>query len=365
MTNETAKGVLIRPMKADEKKTVGAVMRQSFELTQQLFFSWSRDVLVAEQDGSLLGAVVLKMFPIPFGRKGGLISWIFTAPEARGTGAGQRLLEAGLAYLEEQGCDELMACVEGFNTSSSKLFATRGFSILSPGEQFRRYGVGMLAIWFHTFHYIDVGHFLWVRPAATQPDSPGLQWWGNWLANIVIFLLALWRRSNFGQLSLLSVIEIPLLLALFLGLRTLSMRWMANRQKMEVRYRAWESGFLLSLMIALTFGALYPILGNIYPISNRWRYRDLLPKLGPVALSGVISSLVLTWVAWAALQFAEPGPDVAHLISSAMNMGLVMLIFDTLLVFFPFVSFNGRRIWDWNKLIWGLCALAVVGLFFV
>ena len=123
------KGIYIRPMRAEEKRDVGAIMRRSFELTQQLFFSWSSDVLVAEQDGKLLGAVVLKMFPLPGDRKGGLIAWVFTAPEARGTGAGQRLIEAALKFLEEQDCDELMACVEGYNSSSSKLFATRGFSI--------------------------------------------------------------------------------------------------------------------------------------------------------------------------------------------------------------------------------------------
>ena len=201
------KGIYIRPMRAEEKRDVGAIMRRSFELTQQLFFSWSSDVLVAEQDGKLLGAVVLKMFPLPGDRKGGLIAWVFTAPEARGTGAGQRLIEAALKFLEEQDCDELMACVEGYNSSSSKLFATRGFSILSPGEQFRRYGMGACAMWIHTFHYIDVGHFLWMRPAAAQPDNPAMQWWGNWLANVLIYLLALWRRSGFRQLSLSSALD--------------------------------------------------------------------------------------------------------------------------------------------------------------
>jgi len=357
--------MLIRPMRPEEKGDVGAIMRQSFELTQQLFFSWSSNVLVAEQDRKILGAVVLKMFPLPAGRKGGMIAWVFTAPEARGTGSGQRLIETGLEFLEEQGCDELMACVEGYNTSSSKLFATRGFSILSAGDQFRRYGLGALAMWFHTFHYIDVGHFLWVRPAASQPDSPTLQWWGNWLANILVFLLALWRRNSFGQLSLSSVVAIPLLLATFLGIRSLSMKWMARRQKMEIRYRAWESGFPLSLLIALAFGGPYPVLGNFYPRSDRWRYRDLLPKLGPVALSGVLPVLVLTWGTWALLQFGGLNTEASQWISSAMTISQIMLLFDIVLIFFPFVSFNGRRIWDWNKLVWGFCALATVLLLFV
>jgi hypothetical protein len=220
-------------------------------------------------------------------------------------------------------------------------------------------------MWFHTFHYIDVGHFLWVRPAASEPDSPGLQWCGNWLANFLVFLLAMWRRNSFGQLSLSSVVAIPLLLAIFLGLRSLSMKWMARRQKMDIRYRAWESGFPLSLLIALAFGGPYPVLGNFYPTSDRWRYRDLLPKLGPLALSGVLPGLALTWGAWALSQFGDLDPTVSQWVSSAMTMSQIMLLFDIVLIFFPFVSFNGRRIWDWNKLVWGLSALATLLLFFV
>lgn len=359
------KDIHIRPMRAEEKRDVGAIMRRSFPPTQQLFFSWTSDVLVAEQDGKLIGAVVLKTFPLPGGRKGGLIAWIFTAPKARGTGAGQRLVEATLKSFEEQGCDEVMACVEGYNTSSSKLFATRGFSILSPGEQFRRYGLGALAMWIRAFHFIDIGHFLWVRPAAGQPDNPAMQWWGNWLANIPICLLALWRQSGFRQLSLSAVVEIPLLLAMFLGTRTLSMQWMARRRKMTMRYRAWESGFPLSLVIALAFGYHYPVLGSLYPTSDRWRYRDLLPKLGSVALSGVLPALALTWGAWALSRFGELGPEASRWISSTMTIGLSLILFDIVLVFFPFVSFNGRRIWDWNKLLWGFLALATMTLFFV
>jgi hypothetical protein len=141
------------------------------------------------------------------------------------------------------------------------------------------------------------------------------------------------------------------------------MQWMARRQKMSVRYRAWESGFPLSLLIALAFGGQYPVLGSLYPTTDRWRYRDLLPKLGPVALSGALPALALTWGAWALSRFG--GLGMSQWIGSTMAIGLFLTLFDVVLVFFPFVSFNGRRIWDWNKLLWGFCALATLALFFV
>jgi hypothetical protein len=45
--------------------------------------------------------------------------------------------------------------------------------------------------------------------------------------------------------------------------------------------------------------------------------------------------------------------------------GLTLAAVDVLLAFFPFASFNGRRIWDWNRAAWGMLAVAVAGLFVV
>jgi hypothetical protein len=108
-----------------------------------------------------------------------------------------------------------------------------------------------------------------------------------------------------------------------------------------------------------------PVLGNFYPTSDHWRYRDLLPKLGPSALSGVLPALALIWGAWALSQFGGLSPAASQWISSAMTMSQIMLLFDIVLIFFPFVSFNGRRIWDWNKLVWGFCVITTLILFFV
>jgi len=57
----------------------------------------------------MLGATVLKLIPLPGNRKGGLVWWVFTAPEARGMGAAQRLIEAALHFIQDQGCDEILA----------------------------------------------------------------------------------------------------------------------------------------------------------------------------------------------------------------------------------------------------------------
>ncbi len=358
----------IHPMRDDERRNVHAIMRRAFPLVDQLFFSWTPNVLVAEQDGQLLGAIVLKLFPLPHSRKGGSISWLFTAPEVRGRGLGQRLVESGLDFFERQGCDEILTTVEGFNTSSSKLFATRGFRILSPGAQFRRYGLATFAVWAKVFHYLDVGHFLWVRPTSPSPeaDSAALQWWGTILANSLIGLLMLWRLDGSKAISLGMWMILTLMLIVLFGLRYLGMWLMAQKQGLKVRFRAWESGFPLSIIITLTFaGAMYPIPGSVYPTTNQWRYRDLLPKLGSIALAGTLPVLLMLWGVYTILQLKVPPPYFRPWLNIMLLLGKALLLFDIVIPFPPFVSFNGRRLWDWNKIIWVVMTATVVALFLV
>ena len=73
--------------------------------------------LDAERDGRLVGAIVPKVFVLPDKRRCGATFWLMTAPEARGSGVGGRLVEATLEYFEEHGCREAFACVEGYTVT--------------------------------------------------------------------------------------------------------------------------------------------------------------------------------------------------------------------------------------------------------
>ncbi len=352
--------VVIRPMGKDEKGETGRVMRRAFPPSAWLFLSWSRHVLVADLDGHIVGGVIMKLFTPTRGRKVGFVSWIFSDPEARGLGVGQALIEGALAFFEEQGCDEVSACVEGYNSSSAKLFATRGFSILSPGEQFRRYGLGLIPYWWHAFHFIDVGHFLWVKPGAAQPDSPALQWVGTWVVNTLLLWLVAWRQGAFGPRDLWVT---PLVLLVLFGVRTLAMWAVAKAQGLAVRFRAWESSVPLVAAIALIFGGYFPFPGSLYPEGDRWRYRDLVPKLGPVALAGSLAVLALTGGSWLALQ-GSPAAALQLPLLMLFQLGRILALLDTAIAAFPLVSFNGRRLWDWHRPVWALLSVAALVLLF-
>lgn len=352
--------VLIRPIRDGEKAEAQRVMRRAFSPPTWLFHTWSKDVLVAEHAGRIVGGVVLIVFTVSK-RKVGFVSWLFTDPEARGLGAGQALIEGALAFFEAQGCTEFSACVEGYNTSSSKVFSTRGFTILSAGEQLRRYGFGILPYWWHSFHFIDVGHFLWVKPGEEQPDSPLLQWLGTWLINALLLLVAVWRV---GTLSVNDLWTIPTAILALFGLRSLAMWGAAKAQGFAVRFRAWESSTTLVAIIALLFGGFFPFPGSFYPVGNEWRYRDVLPKIGPMALAGTLATLVVAWGSWAALRW-NLAPGLGPVLLPLQQLSRMLAILESIVAFFPLISYNGRRLWDWNRVIWALVSLAAVALVFL
>ncbi len=352
--------IIIRPLEEGEKAVTQRVMRRAFPFTARFVFSWSEHVLVAERADRIIGGIVLKLFSVGE-RKVGFVSWLFTDPEAQGLGAGQALVEGALDFFAAQGCTEISACVEGYNTSSSKIFATRGFSLLSPGQQMRRYGWDIISYWWHTLHFMDVGNFLWVRPGAEGPDSPALQWLGTWIINTLLLWLVAWRQGTFASPILWSV---PAALLALFGLRTLAMWTAAWAQGLAVRFRAWESSVPLITTIALLFGGYFPFPGSLYPRGDRWRYRDLLSKIGPMALAGSLVSLLLTGGSWAVLRRPLP-PTWVPFWAVLFQVGKILALLDTVIAFFPVISYNGRRLWDWNRVVWALLSAAAIALLFL
>jgi hypothetical protein len=46
-------------------------------------------------------------------------------------------------------------------------------------------------------------------------------------------------------------------------------------------------------------------------------------------------------------------------------VGEMLALFEVLLPFSIFVSFNGRRVWGWSRLAWAVLAVATLGLLLV
>ena len=366
----------IRELKPGEKKELKSVMRRCFGWFASLFFDLGDMAYVYEVDGAIAGGITISSFRIDGTRRGGVVKWVFTLPEARGQGAASLLIHRAMEWFAVQECTHVFACVEGYNTGSSNRFAGLSFRVFSFAEQLRSFGTHLPQVWLKTFHVIDLGHFLWTRvqgeaapEVVDRPSAVDSQHAVNsqraaigqlavfgvvmLLHTLVMYLLPLRRGAEVAPEYLWSV---PAALGLIFGLRFGAMWVTAAALKLRLRYRAWETGLLMVAVVSTIFGGIFFAPGGLYPDRSIYRYSDLLSKLGSIALSGAAVTLALGWALWVARAGGTvlDGSLVADLM---LNYIKVFMIFEVLIPFFPMASFNGRRVLDWNRLLWALLAI--------
>lgn len=361
----------IREMQAEEKEQVKSIMKDAFPFLMRLFFSFSNHILVAEKNGVIVGGVILKMFFLPKKVKAGLVSLIFCTPRQSGQGIGQILASKGVKQLEEKGCSEIFACVEGNNTSSNKLFITSGFHQLSLFQQVKTYGFSTLLIWFHSYHLFDVGHFLLSKSTQKREkrNSKEANSWFEFIftliCHVAIFSVTLWRQGEDDHFSTESLLTLLACFGLFFAVRCGAMFCISWFNRIQYEFRMWESGLSLSSIIALLFGGFMVSPGTLYPVEHNWKYRDHTQPLGVMALASSLSLITLVWAMGLLIHFSLiPSLFLFHF-ETAFSIGIGLLFLDVMLPFFPFSSFNGRRLWDWSKPTWALLSLSIIPLLIV
>ncbi len=382
----------VREMQPHEKKTLRQVMRRCFGWFASLFFDLGSVAYVYELDGRIVGGTTISKFRIDDERSGGVVKWIFTLPEARGRGAASALLDSAMEWFEAQQCDAVFACIEGYNTASSNRFSSRGFSIMSLREQLSRYGLRTAIVWVQSVYFVTIGHFLWARvsgAASSEPAAPArseatetggsadceaipahsaladqlLTFGATSLLHAVFAYLLVLRTG--GSLTAEVVVTFLVLIPALFGIRLFAMKLAASMKGLAIEYRPWDSGMLLSLVVHVLFGGIMPAPGTLYPKDQVYRYRDEIPRLGVMAFAGVAELLGTGWILLlltrsGVLTFSDALP-----LQVALTYIRVFLIFDVLIPVFPFECFNGKRILDWNRLLWLGCAAATVGLWLV
>ncbi len=368
---------VIRPMQPEERRVVKRLARRAFGIPQGLAVKPTDNTLVYELAGQIVGVVILDSFGYKRKKLGGVVKWLFTDPAARGRGAAAALVERSVARLKELGCHELFTTVEGFNTASSNRFADLGFVPVSAMQQLRRYGLSIIKIGVNTFHTIDLGHFLWVRPASEPSSTPADQavvsgggapaWWANVCVMAALVALQRLRIGAAGRLHPHLIWQIPAAVALVFGVRTMAMKLAGRALGIKLRYRIWETGLTLSALVTVLFGGVLPSPGSCYPRTVRWSYQTELRRLGIVAFSGALGILALGWLLFASEAAGFPGipASVSVVLTYAAFVVEPLLVFEVLLPFFPFASYNGRRVWDYRPVLWAFLAAGVVGLFWI
>jgi len=378
----TAHDVHVRPLADGEGRALAAVMRRSFGGLAAMLFSTGKTAFVAELGGRMVGGVTLGAFDIDAGRRGGVVKWVFTLPEARGLGVASLLLDRAMVWFEEQGVTDAFACIEGLNAGSSNRFAARGFEPLGFGEQVRRYGARLARVWWHANHVADVGHVLWARrtdvaPAPAEaatlraaPQSAPESAPESASSGLVAFAGTLLVHALFGavmlarlgrDLDLASLAQVAFAIGAVISVRTAALALTGRALGLHLRYRAWETGMTLTGAIALLFGGLFIAPGGFYPKARTWSPRELGPRLALVSIAGVVAVLALGWAA----QLLTGWSAVAAAAAPVLFYARLMLLFDVLLPFFPMTAFAGRRVWEASRGAWVVLAVGTVALWMV
>lgn len=356
----------IRPLQQGDRPAVSHLLRQSFAALKLPFLPNHPPGFVAEQAGLLCGVIVVNQFSLDAQRQAGTILVLATAPSVRGQGIGQQLVEAALDWFASEGCSQIFTCVEGHNTSSSQMFATRGFATLSLPQQLQQYGWQLPYLWYKTGHISDLGHFLWRSPALPQPSqrSHGLGGWctTTLLGNSAIVALMAARRGSDDLSSPPALILLVAIVALVLGLRTAGMALAGRWRQVQLRHYPWESGSLISVGLALCFGVYFPVPGNSYPAVAVWRYRDWRVHLGWVALGGILPVLLVAYGSTLGLTLLPAGAATPWL-ELTQTTSISLLFWDSLLPIYPFDCFNSGRLWRWHRGLWAVMAALTLAVF--
>ena len=374
--------VTIRPLASGEERALAEVMRRSFGGLGGGMFSRGEAAFVADVDGRLVGGVVLTSFRIDASRRGGMVKWLFTLPEARGRGVASRLLDRGLAWFDDVGVTDAFTCIEALNAASRNRFAQRGFEPLGFVEQVRRYGARLPRVWWHTNHVIDVGDLLWVQrrddaaedgaaagaealdDAQAFDDGQGSWGLGGLAATLAVhagFVALMLARMGVG-LDLTAIGRYLLAIALVIGVRTAAMALVGATAGVQLRYHPWETGMVLVGAITLVFGRIVFLApGTVVPRQRTWSTRELAPVLARMGFAGAAAVMALgALAAWAV------SADVATGVASPLLLyARIMVMLDVLLPFFPLTAFSGMRMLQASRVGWALMAVGAIALWVV
>ncbi|MFN2363023.1 MAG: hypothetical protein ABR596_01905, partial [Halarsenatibacteraceae bacterium] len=162
-------------------------------------------------------------------------------------------------------------------------------------------------------------------------------------------------RTDLIKINLNDILIVFIAIGITFAVRDFACIIAGRSSGLKLEYDIWESGHIISFIIAIFTGGFMPVPGAFYPAGEDWSYDDKLKELARQALASVGILLVLGW--GLNFNFIRETKFMEILLLAVTNMA----IFDIVLPFFPFVSYNGRRIWDYNKIIWLVLFITLIG----
>ena len=325
----------IRKIQENETKEALALMAKCFPPSySSIFFINPEHTFVAIDDGKIIGGMNIDLYEAKV--KMGYMGWLYVDENYRGSGIGQSLLDAAIAYLDDE-ADIICGCIEGDNPSSFKNLANRpGFSIMPLTKQFKVFGLKTFKVWKKASRFFDMGYFMWHKEAKKNKCPKSLN--PSFGKQALSFSLTVLFNTLFFALSLLlwksftiSSLAIPIFV---LSIRTTIQAIVFRIRKVTPIYLGWDTAWLSSILsIALPF--YFPTPGGVYPKGKDWNLRDMKDTLSLAGLAMTIVEALLLLLGFFNRDF--------------ISFTLLLFISDSLLSFYPFCGFSASRIYRGKK----------------
>lgn len=339
---------IIRLMDQSEATIVLRGQRKAFSPLFGLLLSRPKEALVAESEGSIVGAVTFKTIQTAKG-KAGYLDIAYVDASQRGNHLGTSLYVAAMEHLKEQGCSIITATIRDDNRASWKIMQNNGCVALPFLKLSEKVGfAGALRIGAHSHFAYALGHELWVTngPISHSNTRTMLSFI---LINLLLLLIAS-RGAVFFTLGGMLVLAAEV-----------SGSWLGtlgSRSRATWYFQRPHTALPLSVFVSIVQGLLpnnaaWQLVEGQYPISERKKL------LGRVSLGGWIATSLATIASYIVLE-AGLGDDVVESVFEGMiNLGILLLFYRTAAIF-PFESFGGRRVFDWSR--WRFWSMAMVSV---
>lgn len=344
--------VIIRDMRPGEEKALLRAARRAFIHSpfEQVGISKPKSALVAEVNGSLAGAMFLRVFPSGE-KKTGYLDVGFVVKEYRGHGIGRALYPAATERLRAMGCDPIAAMVIDDNVASWKSLENQGFGTPSLTGLVRKLGfVRAASIWLQTLLCAACGTNFWMSGPIKERSSAWELLSFLWV-NMLLFAPALLQLISKPDLLLSTSLAYPSLLlasVLFGGIGCLiaGNTW---------RFSFPRGGMAVSLLLN-SFGSVFPMVG-------RWYLKSSKATAGDRRAMGI--QAIVEWIGMLLLfslgAFLLKENDFLF---QCASLSANLLIYH-LIPFMPFGAFGGARVWAWSKAAFALLAVVTIAVIIV
>lgn len=334
----------IRKMRDSEALEVQKLGRRAFLGLEGIFISKPKTTFVAVIDNKIVGAAAYKFINTKL-KNMAYIDFAFVDPKYHTQHIGTKLYKATIDYLRDQNCDALTALVKEDNVGSWKLLLNNGFKKVSFSQGVRSLGLyEMIKQFFLTPYCIAIGmnFYLYLKDEkiSLQENKSSSQIGLYLITNLILSLLII-----FGDVQN----KITFILAYLMFLITkvaigFSFTRLNNR---NWKFHMNNCGGLMCIILNM-LGSVLTLTGNWYPES--YEKTDKFRKdIGIIALAEWILTLTFYLIS-------------AYFINKHIFFKYLLKISGTFLIYtiiilYPFESYGGKRVYDWNKFIYGFIAI--------